>query len=80
MSKGFQMVKENNTLLVVIGWILSFCGIILVICGVYLMIKQFNSEVKTEHYEYPADKYELRYKIITVDEKSDTTYVLESKK
>ena len=77
--KGVQMVKEMKEL-IVIGRILSFCGITLVICGIYLMIKQFNPEVKTEYYEYPGDKYELKYKITTVDEKSDTTYVIESKK
>ena len=79
MIKGFQMVKEMKEL-IVIGRIISFCGITLVICGIYLMIKQFNPEVKTKYYEYSADKYELKYKITTVDEKSDTTYVIESKK
>lgn len=79
MIKGVQMVKEMKEL-IVIGRILSFCGITLVICGIYLMIKWFNPEVKTEYYEYPMDKYELKYKIMTVDEKSDTTYVIESKK
>ena len=79
MIKGFQMVKEMKEL-IVISRIISFCGITLVICGIYLMIKQFNPEVKTEYYEYPMDKYELKYKIMTVDEKSDTTYVIESKK
>ena len=84
MGKGFQMVKEmkelHDTVLVVMAWILAFCGAALVICGVYSMENQFNPEVKAEHYEYPMDKYELKYKIMTVDEKSDTTYVIESKK
>lgn len=46
--------------------------------GLFFSLLMIYDALSTEpvSYEYPTDEYTLEYKIITVEEKSDTTYVL----
>ena len=51
--------------------VISAMGILLSLGG---LAKVFNT--KTVAYDFPANEYILEYKVVTIGEKCDTTYVL----
>lgn len=55
--------------------IFSVFGLIISLIVIHIVVFQalFTEPVS---YEYPADEYVLEYKVTTIGEKSDTTYVL----
>ena len=51
--------------------VISAMGILLSLVG---LREAFNTE--TVSYDFPANEYILEYKVVTIGEKCDTTYVL----
>ena len=51
--------------------VISAMGILFSLVG---LSKVFNT--KTASYDFPANEYILEYKVVTIGEKCDTTYVL----
>ena len=55
--------------------VISAMGILLSLAGLCEGLnKVFNTE--TVSYDFPANEYILEYKVVTIGEKCDTTYVL----
>lgn len=71
---GLVYLYENNEDTPPISGFLAivFIGSLIII---HILICQKLSTAPVSH-EYPSDEYVLEYKVTTVGEKSDTTYVL----
>ena len=67
---GFVWTIEETEGLAMLT-VISAIGILLSLAG---LSKVFNT--KTASYDFPANEYILEYKVVTIGEKCDTTYVL----
>ena len=67
---GFVWTIEETEGLAMLT-VISAIGILLSLAG---LSKVFNT--KTVSYDFPANEYILEYKVVTIGEKCDTTYVL----
>ncbi len=65
---GYSIEKADGTAVIAV---LSTLGMLISVVGIY---RDLSLEPIT--YDYPANEYILEYKVVTVGEKCDTTYVL----
>lgn len=71
---GLVYLYENNEDTPLISGFLAIIFIISLII-IHILICQKPSTAPVSH-EYPSDEYILEYKVTTIEEKCDTTYVL----
>ena len=64
-------LRETKGLAMLTAISISAMGILFSLVG---LSEVFNT--KTASYDFPANEYTLEYKVVTIGEKCDTTYVL----
>lgn len=73
ISFAASLLSEKQDHVAVWGIIAAISAVLTFVFGAFESFQMTNDEMNKE---YPASEYTIQYKVTTIGEKSDTTYVL----